>query len=146
MSSYLERKLEATPSPSYQMSLMMSTLLLNRKIGPEAMGYFADHPMPLWFETLSHQTRDLYIFPIVQTIVKKGILAGEFDQACDDLTVELIYRGITQLVHTNYTKLEDLAYLRRTINSIEYILNMTLGTTTNPIKISEVTYEKTSEN
>jgi len=146
MTTYLSKTLGNIPSPREQLSQLMSTLLYNRNAGPPALSYFKTLPLPLWFDTLTHQVRDMHMYPLILGIINEGVRIGEFNEACDEITVDLIYQGITHMIHKNYIKLNEPDYFNHTVKSIEYVLNTILGTNQSIIKLSEVSYEKTSKN
>ncbi len=125
-SSEMEVRLEQMPlSAIEKMNFMMNALISRDSTGPRAMYYFKDGGIPDWFDAMTHELKDRYVFPLINGIVKE--IAEETGNInFDEQVTELVYIGISGFVHRNFNQMEQTAYYKKAVRAIGYVLETVL--------------------
>lgn len=127
MTDQLTDVLSSMPcSNTMKMDFLMNVLVSKETPGPGAIQYFKESNIPSWVDLYTQSLRDKYVFPIILSVVQSGIEEGEFNY-CSPESVEIIYLGISQFIHTKYSRFHETAYYKKTVEAISRTLETALG-------------------
>lgn len=147
MANHLQQALDTNhKTPKEKIEMLLTILLSPYSNGPEALTYFGDEPIPEWFETMSHQARDKYIYPLILSITQEGELSKDFNIDYLETTTEIVYQGINMYMHQHFKELYHKPFHQETTRSIAALLEKVLGLNAGTLNFSKevFTFEKTT--